>query len=154
MAEDYNIIASTGQRNYDAVMEEIHKKIDKIPENINIMPYIYNTDYAFAAADLIICRTGAITVSELAATGKPSIVVPSPNVAHNHQEYNARYLSDRCAAVLILDSELTGTKLNAEIRTLVNDKARLEEMSKNAKMSDIYDSTDKVYNIAKKLLGN
>ena len=154
MAEEYNIIASTGERNYEAVMEEIKKSIDEIPQNITIEPYIFNTDVAFAAADIIICRTGAITVSELAATGKPSIVVPSPNVAHNHQEYNARYLSDRGAAVLIHDDELTGIKLNAEIRALIDNKELLEEMGKNAKTVAIYDATDKIYNAAKSILKN
>ncbi|MBR6720023.1 MAG: undecaprenyldiphospho-muramoylpentapeptide beta-N-acetylglucosaminyltransferase [Clostridia bacterium] len=152
MAEDYNIIASTGERNYEAVMSEIKKNIDEIPSNITIAPYIYNTDVAFAAADLIVCRTGAVTVSELAATGKPSIVVPSPNVAHNHQEYNARYLSDRGAAVLIHDDELTGIKLNAEILALVNNRDLLSEMSKNAKTVAIYDATDKIYTTVKKLI--
>lgn len=154
MAEDYNIIASTGERNYDAVMEEIHKHIKDIPANITVKPYIYNTDIVFAAADIIICRTGAITVSELAATGKPSVVIPSPCVAHNHQEYNARYLSDRGAAVFIRDDELTGIKLNAEILALINNKELLSEMSKNAKTVAIFDATDKIYNIAKSLIGN
>ncbi|MBQ2942759.1 MAG: undecaprenyldiphospho-muramoylpentapeptide beta-N-acetylglucosaminyltransferase [Clostridia bacterium] len=154
MAEDYNIIASTGEKNYEEVMAEIRKNIDEIPANITIAPYIYNTDVAFAAADLIVCRTGAVTVSELAATGKPSVVVPSPYVAHNHQEYNARYLSDRGAAVLMHDDELTGIKLNAEILALVNNKELLSNMSKNAKTVAIYDSTDKIYQTAKKLIGD
>lgn len=152
MAEEYNIIASTGERNYEAVMSAIKERIEEIPKNITIEPYIYNTGVVFAAADVIICRTGAVTVSELAASGKPSIVIPSPNVAHNHQEYNARYLSDRGAAILIHDNELTGTKLNAEILTLVNDKERLAEMGKNAKMAAIYDATDKIYMSAKELI--
>ncbi|MDO5478249.1 MAG: undecaprenyldiphospho-muramoylpentapeptide beta-N-acetylglucosaminyltransferase [Clostridia bacterium] len=154
MAEDYNIIASTGERNYDEVMSEIKKTLSEIPANITIQPYIFNTDVAFAAADIIICRTGAITVSELAATGKPSIVVPSPNVAHNHQEYNARYLSDRGAAVLIHDDELTGLKLNAEILALINNQELLADMSKNAKTVAIYDATDKIYTAVKSLLEN
>ena len=152
MAEDYNIIASTGERNYEAVMSAINEKIDKLPPNVKIEPYIYNTDVVFAASDVIICRTGAVTVSELAASGKPSIVIPSPNVAHNHQEYNARYLSDRGAAILIHDDELTGTKLNAEILTLINDKERLAQMGRNAKTAAIYDATDKIYTAVKELL--
>ncbi len=152
LAEGYNIIASTGERNYDAVMEKIKESGAGIPQNITIMPYIYNTDFAFAASDLIVCRTGAVTVSELAASGKPSIVVPSPNVAHNHQEYNAKYLSDRGAAVLIHDSELTGVKLDAEIKTLINDKKLLDEMSSKAKTAAIFDATDKIYTAAKKLI--
>ncbi len=152
MAEDYNIIASTGERNYDAVMADIKKSGADVPKNITIMPYIYNTDMAFAVANIIVCRTGAVTVSELAASGKPSIVVPSPNVAHNHQEYNAKYLADRGAAVLIYDDELTGVKLHAQICTLIGDKERLASMARQAKTAAIYDATDKIYTVARELI--
>lgn len=152
LADGYNIIASTGERNYDAVMSKIKESGAKIPSNVTVMPYIYNTDFAFAASDLIVCRTGAVTVSELAASGKPSIVVPSPNVTHNHQEYNAKYLSDRGAAVLIHDSELTGIKLDAQIKTLINDKNLLSDMSARAKTAAIFDATDKIYTAAKSLI--
>ncbi len=152
LADEYNIIASTGERNYDEVMKKVKESGTEIPKNITVMPYIYNTDFAFAASDLIVCRTGAVTVSELAASGKPSIVVPSPNVAHNHQEYNAKYLSDRGAAVLIHDSELTGVGLNAQIKTLINDKNLLSEMSRKAKTAAIFDATDKIYTAARRLI--
>lgn len=152
LADGYNIIASTGEKNYGEVMKKIKEANISVPKNIMIMPYIYNTDFAFAASDLIVCRTGAVTVSELAASGKPSIVVPSPNVAHNHQEYNAKYLSDKGAAVLMVDSELTGVKLDAQIKTLINDRGLLSEMSAKAKTAAIYDATDKIYTTAKKLL--
>lgn len=152
LADEYNIIASTGERNYDEVMKKVKESGTEIPKNITVMPYIYNTDFAFAASDLIVCRTGAVTVSELAASGKPSIVVPSPNVAHNHQEYNAKYLSDRGAAVLIHDSELTGVGLNAQIKTLINDKNLLSDMSQKAKTAAIFDATDKIYTAARRLI--
>lgn len=152
LAEGYNIIASTGERNYESVMKKIREAGAEVPKNVTIMPYIYNTDFAFAAADLIVCRTGAVTVSELAASGKPSIVVPSPNVAHNHQEYNAKYLSDRGAAVLMRDDELTGVKLDAQIKTLINDKAVLAEMGQKAKTAAIFDATDKIYTVAQEFI--
>lgn len=153
LPDDYNIIASTGERNYESVMKAINESVDEIPTNITIKPYIYNTDMVFAAADLVVCRTGAVTISELAASGKPSIVVPSPNVVHNHQEYNAKYLSDRGAAILIKDDELTGTKLHAEISALIDNKAMLKEMGEKAKTAAIYDATDKIYTTALKLIG-
>lgn len=152
LPDDYNIIASTGERNYNEVMESVHKSLDEIPQNIIIKPYIYNTDTVFAAADLVVCRTGAVTISELAASGKPSIVVPSPNVVHNHQEYNAKYLADRGAAVMIKDGELTGTRLYAEISALINNKSMLKEMGEKAKTAAIYDATDKIYATALKLI--
>lgn len=152
LADQYNILASTGERNYEHVMETIGMSAEELPKNIQIMPYIYNTDVAFAAADIIVCRTGAVTVSELAASGKPAIVVPSPNVAHNHQEYNAKYLADRGAAIMIRDDELTGTKLAAEIGALIYDRNLLAEMGKKAKTAAIYDATAKIYAAVKEIV--
>ena len=154
--EDGEVLAKIESTGYELLSDEVMKKVKEsgteISKNITVMPYIYNTDFAFAASDLIVCRTGAVTVSELAASGKPSIVVPSPNVAHNHQEYNAKYLSDRGAAVLIHDSELTGVGLNAQIKTLINDKNLLSEMSRKAKTAAIFDATDKIYTAARRLI--
>ncbi|MDP4133897.1 MAG: undecaprenyldiphospho-muramoylpentapeptide beta-N-acetylglucosaminyltransferase [Bacillota bacterium] len=152
LAKDYNILASTGEAHYEELMERIKQKVDKIPENIRIMPYIYNTELAFAASDLIVCRTGAVTVSELAASGKPSIVVPSPFVAHNHQVYNAKYLSDKGAAILIEENELTGSKLHETIEDIIHDKEKLTEMGKKAKSAAISDATEAIYKCAKQLI--
>ena len=77
----------------------------KLDDNINVVSYIHNMDEVLSASDLVICRSGAITVSELSALGKPAILVPSPNVTNNHQEYNARALSDSGAAITILEKD-------------------------------------------------
>lgn len=74
----------------------------KLP-NINILPYIFDMANTMAAADLVVCRAGAITISELTALGVPSILIPSPYVTANHQEHNARALEQQGASVVILE---------------------------------------------------
>ena len=81
-----------------------------------------------AAADLVISRSGAITISELAAAGRASILIPSPNVAENHQYYNALELARPGAAVLIEEKELTGEKLVKTVDRLTKEPSKLEQM--------------------------
>lgn len=83
-----------------------------------------------AAADLVIARAGAITLSEIQAQGKPSILIPSPNVAENHQYHNAMALANKNAAVVIEESELTPERLTREIDKLASDSERLAEFTK------------------------
>jgi UDP-N-acetylglucosamine--N-acetylmuramyl-(pentapeptide) pyrophosphoryl-undecaprenol N-acetylglucosamine transferase len=88
---------------------------------------------AFAQADLVICRAGASTVSELAAAGKPSILVPFPFAADNHQHHNAEAMQRAGAAKLITDTELTGQRFFDEVVGLMNGRAKLAEMAAAAK---------------------
>lgn len=147
----YNLLVSTGERNYQTVKDQLKGVV--VPKNIKIEPYIYNTNIAFSAADLIVCRTGAITISELGAAGKAAILVPSPNVAHNHQEYNARYLAEKGAAVMIKDDELTGEALHNTIMELIGNRERIREMEKNAKLTGITNASEKIYGCVLELLG-
>lgn len=149
---DYSILASTGERNYDDVMTKIKELKIEIPSNVKIEPYIFNTSLAFGAADLVVCRTGAITISELAAARKPAIVIPSPNVANNHQEYNARYLSDKGAAVMINDSELDGLLLDENIRSLIFDSEKLQDMSRIARSTAMTNACESIYKCACELV--
>ena len=97
-------------------------------EEIEMRQYIYNMPDLMAAADVMISRSGAATCNEIGAAGVPSILIPSPNVTNNHQEKNARVLSDRGAAVLIPESECTAQKLFDEIQGMMADKTRRENM--------------------------
>ena len=99
-----------------------------------------------AAADLVIARAGAITLSEIQAQGKPSILIPSPNVAENHQYHNAMALANKNAAV-IEESELTPERLTREIDKLASDSERLAEFTKNAKAMAITDATKRIYSV-------
>ncbi|MFZ5651463.1 MAG: undecaprenyldiphospho-muramoylpentapeptide beta-N-acetylglucosaminyltransferase [Bacillota bacterium] len=120
----------TGPANYDQFVAEAHKGM-KMPENgnITIASYIHDMPTALAAADLAICRAGAATLAELIAVGLPSILIPYPYAAENHQEHNARALERKGAAVVIRDSDLNGDLLKAEIEKLTANREILTGMS-------------------------
>jgi UDP-N-acetylglucosamine--N-acetylmuramyl-(pentapeptide) pyrophosphoryl-undecaprenol N-acetylglucosamine transferase len=104
--------------------------------NISVHGFINRMDYAYAAADVIISRAGAGTISELCLVGKPAILIPSPNVAEDHQTRNAEALSKNAAAMLITDSQAGKTLVDEAIR-LISDKSRRAEYSQNiVKMAD------------------
>ncbi len=104
--------------------------------NISVHGFINRMDYAYAAADIIISRSGAGTISELCLVGKPVILIPSPNVAEDHQTRNAEALSSRNAALLIEDSRASKTLVDEAIK-LISDKSRRDMLSENIlKMAD------------------
>ena len=100
--------------------------------NIEIRPYIDNMDICLSACDLVISRAGASSISEIQALSKPSILIPSPNVAENHQFHNAMALAKNDGAVLIEEKDLDGNFLAQKILELKNDESKLEIISKNA----------------------
>jgi UDP-N-acetylglucosamine--N-acetylmuramyl-(pentapeptide) pyrophosphoryl-undecaprenol N-acetylglucosamine transferase len=105
-------------------------------ENISVHGFINRMDYAYAVADVIVSRAGAGTISELCLVGKPVILIPSPNVAEDHQTRNARALSDRDAAVLITDKEASNNLVDEAIK-LISDSKRRDLLSKNiSRMAD------------------
>jgi UDP-N-acetylglucosamine--N-acetylmuramyl-(pentapeptide) pyrophosphoryl-undecaprenol N-acetylglucosamine transferase len=99
---------------------------------VQVVPFIEDMASAYARADLVVCRAGAMTVAELTVCRLPSILVPFPYAIYNHQELNARTLSDRGAAALLLDGEMDGSKLAAEIQTLAGDPDALARMAECA----------------------
>jgi UDP-N-acetylglucosamine--N-acetylmuramyl-(pentapeptide) pyrophosphoryl-undecaprenol N-acetylglucosamine transferase len=123
----------TGKHYYENVRALVSLSFS---ENISVHGFINRMDYAYAAADVIISRAGAGTISELCLVGKPVILVPSPNVAEDHQTKNAKALSERDAAVLITDDQTVKLLVN-EVIKLVSDKKRRELLSENImKMAD------------------
>jgi UDP-N-acetylglucosamine--N-acetylmuramyl-(pentapeptide) pyrophosphoryl-undecaprenol N-acetylglucosamine transferase len=126
------IIFATGERNFEDIKESIKREKIKIEDNIEIVPYIYNMDEVLNAADLVVCRSGAITVSELSALGKPAILIPSPNVTNNHQEYNARALSDNGAAITILEKDFNENSLKEAVNTILSSEKAQSEMSEKS----------------------
>ena len=107
--------------------------------------YIYNMDELLASADVVICRAGAMTLTEVALLGKASVIIPSPYVTDNHQYKNAKVLSDKNAAVLLEEKELSGNTLVQNVRQLTENKPRRKEMEKNVKEFAVYDSLDRIY---------
>lgn len=97
---------------------------------VEVFPFIQDMVTACAAADLMVCRAGASSTAEIAAMGKPSILIPYPHATDNHQEQNARAFEQAGAAIVLLDDECTGDGLANTIRGLLDDRARLVAMSK------------------------
>src|SRR3989442_873115 len=95
------------------------------PNQIEVVPLLYDVPRAFRQADLIVSRSGATTVAEITACGKPAILIPFPHAIHGHQERNARILEEAGAATVILDAELTGEALAAAITALLANPRRL-----------------------------
>lgn len=139
-------IHATGQYGVELLprlLEE--RKVDyKSNPNLDIREYIDDMPACLAAADLVICRAGAITLSELQAAGRASILIPSPNVAENHQYHNAMVLVDRGAALILEEKDLTGQKLTGMVRELARDRDRLRLLGENAKKMAITDANDKI----------
>lgn len=147
--EKYRLLGGTGQRYYDEVMASLDK--NKLGENVAVVPYIYNMDVVLPAADLVIARAGAITVSELCALGRPAILIPSPNVTHNHQEYNAKSVEDRGACVMLCERDITPGVIKDTVFALLSDKEKRAEMSENAKKIAITDGTKRICDIVASL---
>ena len=116
-------------------------------KNLDIREYINDMPVCLAAADLVIARAGAITLSEIQVKGKPSILIPSPNVAENHQFHNAMSLVSHNAAVMIEEKDLTPEKLTEEIDKLASDPKRLAEYSENARKMAIADASKRIYSV-------
>ncbi|MCQ2484573.1 MAG: undecaprenyldiphospho-muramoylpentapeptide beta-N-acetylglucosaminyltransferase [Clostridia bacterium] len=123
------------------------KKIN-LDENKHIMlrEYIDDMYRCMAAADLVICRAGASSLSEIQAMGKPSILVPYPYAAENHQYYNAMALVKNDAAILIEEKDFTGERLIKEVDELLANPDRLKQIGENAKKMAIYDATERIVN--------
>ena len=118
-----------------------------ISENpgFELREYIYDMPRVMAAADLVICRAGASTVSELAAVGKPAIIIPSPNVADNHQEKNASVLEKAGGAIMLREAEVTAEKLYSTAKELLLSKEKLSAMSKNLSKIAVLDGCERIY---------
>lgn len=124
--------------------EEMRRFITEHPvEGIYQCAFIERMDYAYAAADLVISRSGACTVSELCLAGKPVIFVPSPNVSEDHQTKNANALSNRGAAVTIADSEAVECAMPKALE-LISDNEKLGTLSENISKLAINDSAERV----------
>ncbi len=109
-------------------------------KNVVIREYIDDMDTCLAAADLVIGRAGASSLSEIEATGKASILIPSPNVAENHQYHNAMALVNNGAAQILEEKDLTAERLIAMVDTLKNDRKALQALGENAKKMAVTDS--------------
>ncbi len=143
----FQVLFGTGDRNYDSVMSQLKERGAELSEDVRIVPYINNMNVAMAAADVVVSRSGAITVSELSVLGKPAVLIPSPNVVRNHQEQNAREVEKCGAAVVVTEDELSADKLYDTILELTADKDRLDKMSENAFSMAKPNALEKIYEL-------
>ena len=131
--------------NHSESISEEHKN------GLILTPFIKEMDMAYAAADVIISRAGAMSISELCLVGKPTILIPSPNVSEDHQTKNARALSDINAAILLKDSAAK-QKLYQELTELLKDSAKMESMSTAIKTLAKPNATEDIVNQIEELL--
>lgn len=145
--KEYQIIWAVGQKNYEEVRNSI-----KTPYNVCIVPYIYNMEEVLNLSDLVVSRSGAMTITEVAKCGKPAIFIPYPFATENHQEYNAKVLANAGSAKIILDKELNSNKLNNTINEILENKEKLKQMGENAEKVSIKNVEDRIYNEIEKLI--
>ncbi len=125
----WKIIHQTGEKDYKEVMEGYIEA----DWQADVRPFIFDMAAAYSGADLIICRAGATTVTELAAAGKPAILIPYPFAADDHQRVNAESLVKAGGAVMLLEKELTGERLATEVERLIGDREMLKKMGDSAR---------------------
>ena len=137
-------------RNYEAMKAALSDLT--LPEDIQLREYIYDMPQVMLAADLVLCRGGASTLSELTAVGKPAVIVPSPNVTNHHQEKNANVLANQGGAVVLLEPVCTGQVLHQTVKGLLADVPRLNAMSLAMGSLGIPDAAEKIYRVLVELL--
>lgn len=149
-AENLQVIWQTGKYYYANICDRLK---DKQLKNVKVLEFVNKMNEAYAIADLIISRAGASSISELCLLGKPVILVPSPNVAEDHQTKNAMALVKKDAAVLVTDVRAK-ERLILEAMDLINKPERLNEMSKNISQLAQHDSADRIADEILKLIKN
>lgn len=138
-----------------SMIDDIGKDVDlNTNPQIMLREYINDMDRCLAAADLVVCRAGASSLSEIQALGKPSILVPYPYAAENHQYYNAKTMSDRDAAILIEEKDFMGERLLSEVEKLLSKPERLKKMGENARAMAILDASQRITECVCKIVKN
>lgn len=145
---DFQLIWQTGKYFYEIAVKEVE---DNKCKNIKVFEFINQMDMAYTAADIIISRAGAIAISELCIVGKPLILIPSPNVAEDHQTKNAMALVDKNAAVLVKDIDAR-KQLKEVLNQLLSDNNKMELLSKQIKLLAYPDAADKIAEVVISLI--
>ena len=143
-----NLIWQTGV-SYENQAKESVKNLNE--SGIQSYKFIKEMDLAYAVADIIVSRAGAIAISELCFVGKPVILVPSPNVAEDHQTQNAQSLVNKNSALMVKDME-SRRKLVEEIKSLSENKGLQEELSRNIKKLAVKDAAERIADLSLELV--
>lgn len=141
---------SYGWRWMPEYVRELGVDLEGHPD-VEMREFIYDMPLVMAAADLVICRAGAATISEAAASGTPCIMVPSPNVTDNHQEKNARVLEKHGAAIVLRESECSGETIYETAKAVLSDPERRRSMTSAAHKMAVVDAAERIYDVAMEL---
>lgn len=146
-------IHGTGRSGYEAMKQALETAgVPLNGDGIRVREYIDDMPRCMSAADLVISRCGAMTLSELPAAGKPAIFIPSPYVAENHQYHNAMVLVEQGAAVCIEEKELTADRLWQEITAITADPARLRRMADAMRAAAVLDADERIWQVIRSKL--
>jgi len=146
----FRLVHSAGKRGINSMTEYMSEELglsDWKEAGFDVVDYIYDMPLLMAAADIVLCRSGASTLAELTAIGKPAILVPSPNVVNNHQEKNARVLERGGGAVVLLESDAGADVMLSTINGLLSDKEKLAEMEEHMRDLAVENATDEITSI-------
>jgi len=150
------ILHITGQTDYNDIIRELDFAgitINNSESMVKVLPYVHEMPKALSAASLAISRAGAIALAELSLCGVPSILIPYPHAAENHQEINARSLESKGAAIVVRDAELSGDWLFETVSRLLDDPQRLQAMATAARQSAHPAATVKIAGLVMELAG-
>ncbi len=148
--KDVQVIWQCGGYYYEQLKQELE---DRLPGNVRLMPFLKRMDLAYACADLVVARAGACTISELCLLGKAVILIPSPNVAEDHQTKNAMALVNKEAAVMIPDGEAEKL-LGQTLKSMLNDKLYCDKLQKNILSLAISESDERIAREILKIIHN
>lgn len=144
----YYFYHATGKAGFSHMQDVLREKnVDLSDDMIRLSEYIDNMDVLLPAADLVICRAGAITLSELECCGKASVLIPSPYVAENHQYHNAMTLVKCGAAAIIEEKDLTENALIHKVKSLLESPVKLRQMGEHARASAIMDANKRIADV-------
>lgn len=143
--KDIKIYLGTGKYYYDAILKEFSDAGIELQDNISILEYIDDMPKYLAASDIMLGRSGALTVAEVTVCGVPAIFIPSPNVTGNHQYFNAKAVADNGGAIIIEEKDLDNDLLISTIHKLKNDREALKIMAGNSKKSAFPESVKVIY---------
>lgn len=146
--QDFRLIHAAGKMYYSGICEKLAETAPNLSaRKVDLREYIFDMPRVMAAADLVLCRAGASTISELTYLGKPAVMVPSPNVTNHHQERNARVLEKAGGARVLLEGEFEARSLLNLVRRLLADEEALSSMSAAMGALAVPDATDKICGI-------
>jgi UDP-N-acetylglucosamine--N-acetylmuramyl-(pentapeptide) pyrophosphoryl-undecaprenol N-acetylglucosamine transferase len=148
LSEDWQLLWQTGESDLAFVTEKVKEKKIKCA----VLPFIEDMRSAYAASDLVISRAGALTLAEICACGKPSLLIPYPFATADHQRYNAQVLQKEGAAEMILQKDLTPELLTGKLSSLLSDEERLKRMAEQSKKMGRPDATSLLVNEMENLL--